>query len=164
MFVIEHNSIWPYFKRNKNKCNFHYLVMHMITSQVLNSVNFTKTLKSRYLENKTFFFFQLKNFINCPSRATLWQKRFVAKITFNRRPKNHKNKNVEEKPLISPKQMLFPKCSLLFYDSKNCHSSKSNSYWAICNPKQKGETERTLHTLILNYKVAFQEVLLVLVD
>ena len=31
-------------------------------------------LKSRYLENKTFFFLQIKKFINCALRATLWQK------------------------------------------------------------------------------------------
>ena len=45
----------------------------MMTSQILKSVDFTKTLKSRYLENETFLF-QIKKFINCTSRATLWQK------------------------------------------------------------------------------------------
>ena len=43
------------FKRNKNKCNFHYIAMSMVTSQILKSVDFTKIEKSRYLEDKTFF-------------------------------------------------------------------------------------------------------------
>ena len=41
------------FKRNKNKCNFHYATMSMMTSQILKSLDFTKTQKSRYLENET---------------------------------------------------------------------------------------------------------------
>ena len=45
----------------------------MMTSQILQFVDFTKTQKSKYLENKTLFFFQIK-FINYTSRATLWQK------------------------------------------------------------------------------------------
>ena len=44
-----------------------------MTSQILKSVDFTKTQKSRYLENKTFFL-QIKKFINYTSRATLRQK------------------------------------------------------------------------------------------
>ena len=47
--------------------------MPMMTSQILKSVDFTKTQKSRYLENETFFL-QIKRFINHTSRATLWQK------------------------------------------------------------------------------------------
>ena len=46
----------------------------MMTSQILQSVDFTKTHKSRYLENKTLFLPQLKKFINCILRATLRQK------------------------------------------------------------------------------------------
>ena len=45
----------------------------MMTSQILKSVDFTKTQKSRYLENETFFL-QIKTFINHASRATLWQE------------------------------------------------------------------------------------------
>ena len=48
--------------------------MAMMTSQILNSVDFTKTEKSRHLENETLFFLQIKKIINCASRATLWQK------------------------------------------------------------------------------------------
>ena len=44
--------------------------MLMMTSQILKSVDFTKTQKSRYLENKTFFL-QVKNYT---SRSTLLQK------------------------------------------------------------------------------------------
>ena len=57
-----------------NQCNFHYVAMSMMASQILKSVDFTKTQKSRYLENETLFFLQIKKFINCASRATLWQK------------------------------------------------------------------------------------------
>ena len=37
-------------------------------------LGFTKAQKSRYLENKTIFFLQIKKFINYTSRATLLQK------------------------------------------------------------------------------------------
>ena len=53
-------------------CNFHYVAMSMMTSQILKSVDFTKTQKSTYFENKTFFL-QTKK-INYKSRATLLQK------------------------------------------------------------------------------------------
>ena len=45
----------------------------MMTSQILKSVDFTKTQKSGYLENKTFFL-HIKKFFNYSSRATLLQK------------------------------------------------------------------------------------------
>ena len=48
--------------------------MPMMKSQILKSVDFTITQKSRYLENKTLFFLQIKKFSNYASRATLWQK------------------------------------------------------------------------------------------
>ena len=35
--------------------------MPMMTSHILKSVDFTKTEKSRYLENETLFFLQMKN-------------------------------------------------------------------------------------------------------
>ena len=57
----------------------------MMTSQISTFVDFTKTQKSRYLENETFFL-QIKKFINYTSRATLWQKNiFVAEVTFKGR-------------------------------------------------------------------------------
>ena len=43
-------------------------------SQILKSVNFTKIQKFRYLKNETFFFLQIKEFINYTPRATLLQK------------------------------------------------------------------------------------------
>ena len=43
----------------------------MMTSQILKSVDFTKTQKSRYLENETLFLLQIKKFINYASAATL---------------------------------------------------------------------------------------------
>ena len=46
----------------------------MMTSQILKSMNFTKAQKSRYLENETIFFLQIKEFINYTLRVTLWQK------------------------------------------------------------------------------------------
>ena len=51
-------------KRNKHKSNLHYAAMLMMTST---------NLKSRYLENETFFL-QIKKFINYSSSATLWQR------------------------------------------------------------------------------------------
>ena len=39
----------------------------MVTSQILKSVDFTKAQKSRYLENETWFFLQIKKFINYTS-------------------------------------------------------------------------------------------------
>ena len=53
--------------------------MPMMTSQILISMDFTKTQKSRYLENETFF---SNKIINYTSRATLWQKKIVAEVTF----------------------------------------------------------------------------------
>ena len=44
----------------------------MMTSQILKSVECTKTQKSRYFENETLFLLQIKKIINCASRATLW--------------------------------------------------------------------------------------------
>ena len=48
--------------------------MLMMTSQILKSVDLLKTQNSKYLENKSLFFVQMKKFINCTSRATLLQK------------------------------------------------------------------------------------------
>ena len=51
------------------KLNF--FIFNIMTSQILKFVNFRKTQKSRYLENETLFFLQLKKFINYASQATL---------------------------------------------------------------------------------------------
>ena len=51
--------------------------MLMMTPQILKSVNFTTTQKSRYPENKTIIFLQIKKFINYTSRATLWPKKVL---------------------------------------------------------------------------------------
>ena len=48
--------------------------MAMAISQILKSVDFTKTQKSRYLGNETLLFLQIKKIINYTSRATLLQK------------------------------------------------------------------------------------------
>ena len=57
--------------------------MPVMTSQILKFVDFTKTQKSRYLENETFFL-QIKKFINYTSSATLLRKIvFLAEVTFN---------------------------------------------------------------------------------
>ena len=58
--------------------------MLMMTPKILKSVDFTKTQKSRYLENETLFFLQLKKIINYTSRATFMTKNsFVAEVNFN---------------------------------------------------------------------------------
>ena len=46
----------------------------MMASQILKSMDFTKTQNSTYLEDEKIFFLQIKKFINYTSRATLWQK------------------------------------------------------------------------------------------
>ena len=58
--------------------------MSLMKSPILKFVDFTKTQKSRYLENETLFFLQIKKFINYTSRTTLWHKiLFVAEVIFN---------------------------------------------------------------------------------
>ena len=54
--------------------------MLMMTSQILKSVDFTKTQKSRYLNNETLFFLQIKKIINYTSSTT--KKSFAAEVTF----------------------------------------------------------------------------------
>ena len=54
-----------------HKCNLHYAAMLMMMLQILKSVGLTKTQKSRYLENETLFFPQMKNFTNYTLNATL---------------------------------------------------------------------------------------------
>ena len=63
--VFDQMSFWQYleFKRNKHKYNSHYTAMPMVTSQILKFVDFTKTKRSGYLENETFFFLRIKKFI-----------------------------------------------------------------------------------------------------
>ena len=57
--------------------------MIMTTSQILKRVDFTKTQKSKNLENETLFFLQIKKFINYMSTAILLQKKsFVVEVTF----------------------------------------------------------------------------------
>ena len=50
-------------QKKKQKCNFNYVAILMMMSQILKSVDFTKTQKSRYLENETLFLLQIKKFI-----------------------------------------------------------------------------------------------------
>ena len=78
--------------------------MPMMTSQILKSVDFIKTLKSKHLERKIIFFFQIKRFINCTSRAanflhkhTHKKKRFVAEVTLEERKNVRRIKNYELK-------------------------------------------------------------------
>ena len=53
--------------------------MPLMTSQILKSVNFTKTQKSRYLENEILFFLQLhiKGYF-------IAKNSFVAEVTFKK--------------------------------------------------------------------------------
>ena len=48
--------------------------MPMIMSQILKSVDFTKTQKSTYLENAKLFSLKMKKFINYTLRAISLQK------------------------------------------------------------------------------------------
>ena len=55
------------------KCNFHYLAMFIMAWQILESADLMKTQTFQYLEDEALFFLQIKKFINCILRATLWQ-------------------------------------------------------------------------------------------
>ena len=70
------------FKRNKQKCNFHYVAMFMMTSQTLKSVDFTKAQKSRYLDNETLFSFRIKKSLTAHQRLLHGKDNFVAEVTF----------------------------------------------------------------------------------
>ena len=48
--------------------------MPMMILQILKSVDFKNTQKSRYIENKTLLFLQIKKSINYTLRTALWQK------------------------------------------------------------------------------------------
>ena len=57
--------------------------MPMMTSQILRSVDFTKTQKSRYLEKQALFFLQIKKLVNYKSRGIFIAKnKFVASVNF----------------------------------------------------------------------------------
>ena len=45
-----------------------------MASQILKYVDFTKTQKSRYRKNGTFFFSNKKKIVSLISKGTLWQK------------------------------------------------------------------------------------------
>ena len=80
MFVLGYTNMWLNFiliTKNNQKCNFHYAAMSMMTSQIFQSMNFTETQKSKYLQNETLFYLQIKKFINYVSKTTLWQKIFL---------------------------------------------------------------------------------------
>ena len=61
----------------------------MMTSQILKSVDFTKTQKSRHLENETLFFSK-KNSLITHQRLLHY---FVAEVTFNTRNRGLNLKN-----------------------------------------------------------------------
>ena len=78
--VFDQISFWQClgFKINKHKCNLHYVTMPMLTSQILNSADFTKRQKSRYLENET----KPKNIIFLKNHELHIKGYFTAKNSF----------------------------------------------------------------------------------
>ena len=46
------------FKRNKHKCNFHYIAMPMMMSKILKSADFTKTQNLDISRKKNYIFFK----------------------------------------------------------------------------------------------------------
>ena len=62
-------------KKNKHKCNLHYAAMPMMTSQILKSVNFTETQKSRYLENEILFSSSNKKKLLITHQGLLYNKK-----------------------------------------------------------------------------------------
>ena len=83
MFVIAH-QYWTKFRfdstQNSKELSISMTsIMSMMASQILKSVDFPKTQKSRYLENETLFFLQIKKkFNNYTSGATLQEKYFCS--------------------------------------------------------------------------------------
>ena len=69
---------------SKEMSNFHYEAMLMMTSQILKSVDFTKTQESAYLVNKTLFFLQRKKPDQTLNAALLQKNNFIAEVTFKR--------------------------------------------------------------------------------
>ena len=55
----------------------------MMTSQILKSADFTKSQKSRYLENETLFFLQIKKSLVTHQRLLYCKNCFVEKVAFN---------------------------------------------------------------------------------
>ena len=69
------------FKRTKDKCNFHYVAMSMMTSQILKFEDFTKTQISG--ERNIIFSSNKKNYLHI--KGYLMSKNsFAAEVTFNR--------------------------------------------------------------------------------
>ena len=58
--------------------------MLMMTSQILKSVDFTKTQKSKNLENETLFFLQIKKLINYKGYF-IAKNSFVTEVTFDKK-------------------------------------------------------------------------------
>ena len=96
------------FRRNKHNCNFHYIAMPMVTSQILKS-GFHKNAKIQISREQNIIFLQIKKFINYISKVTLWhgdiirqyyismivaKNSFVAEVTFKEVvEKNSENEN-----------------------------------------------------------------------
>ena len=86
-------------------------------SQIVEFIDFTKSQKSRYLEDEILFFLQIKKFFNYSSKVTLWQKTLLCR-----------GGNLSLVPIIRDKPYqnsfalfgkLFPKyCRLFFSFSK----------------------------------------------
>ena len=80
--------------------------MPMMHSQIFKSVNFTKTQKSRYFKNKTFFLQKNKTLI--VHQGLLYaKKRFAAEVIYSTRPQNQKK--LLRKNLPFPQANAFPK-------------------------------------------------------
>ena len=56
--------------------------MFMMTSQILKFVDFTKTQKSRYLQNETLFLLQIKKSLTAHQWVIYGKKSFAAEVTF----------------------------------------------------------------------------------
>ena len=131
MLEMLQNSFWQYVGLKKNKCNFHYVAMPMMTPQIFKSVNFTKTQKSRHFKNKTFFLQKKKKKTLLVHQGLLYAKKcFAAEVIFSRRPQNQIK--LLRKNRSPTRQMLPPKCNLPSCESKNCHFLQSS--WEIVTP------------------------------
>ena len=109
-------------------CNFHDVSMPLMTSQILKSVDFTKTQKSRYLENEMRFSNKKINSLHIKSYF-MPKNNFVLEVVFN---------NIRKKSLswintfVSNAPFLYRKGFWFFQGvEKGCIGSEWVKWWCL---------------------------------
>ena len=121
--------------------NIYYIIQNF-----LKFASFITQIKYMILKNLSFI--QNCNF-NLPDFFET--KDFYDLVLLKKRPQNHKNKNVEEKSLVCPRQMLTPKSSLPPLRPKNINSIPRSSF----SPRERREdniaTFEGKHLIYISY-------------